>query len=64
MLLPAHADLRPGCQGLVYIVGNGIYNLYFHPLAAFPGPFMARASLVSHGRVAAVVGASLTGETC
>ena len=25
-----------------------IYNLYFHPLSKFPGPFLGRASLVSH----------------
>lgn len=31
-----------GTSTLIYL----IYNLYFHPLAKFPGPFWARASLV------------------
>ncbi|KAI1355387.1 cytochrome protein [Xylaria sp. FL0043] len=29
----------------LYIVGTAVYNLYFHPLAKFPGPFWARVSL-------------------
>ncbi|KAL2833626.1 cytochrome P450 [Aspergillus pseudoustus] len=31
---------------IVYTIGQAIYNLYFHPLAHFPGPFVARASLL------------------
>ncbi|KAI0538755.1 cytochrome protein [Xylaria digitata] len=29
----------------VLILGQAIYNLYFHPLAKFPGPFWGRVSL-------------------
>ncbi|KAI2628559.1 benzoate 4-monooxygenase cytochrome P450 [Hypoxylon sp. NC1633] len=29
---------------LVLFIGNAIYNLYFHPLAHVPGPFLSRAS--------------------
>lgn len=29
-----------------YPICRVIYNLYLHPLAGFPGPFWARASLV------------------
>ncbi|KAI1323877.1 putative cytochrome P450 [Xylariaceae sp. FL0255] len=29
-----------------YVLGYVIYNLYFHPLRNFPGPFWARASLL------------------
>ncbi|KAB8075103.1 cytochrome P450 [Aspergillus leporis] len=42
---------------LVYWISNFVYNAYFHPLAEFPGPFVARGSLLwrvlhtSRGRV-------------
>lgn len=35
-------------QSLVYLLGVAIYNLYFHPLAKYPGPFLARISPVSY----------------
>ncbi|KAI0899949.1 hypothetical protein F4806DRAFT_454518 [Annulohypoxylon nitens] len=31
---------------LLYSVWSVVYNLYFHPLAGFPGPLLGRASLV------------------
>ncbi|KAI1381281.1 putative cytochrome P450 [Hypoxylon crocopeplum] len=31
---------------LAYEVGSIIYNLYFHPLAKFPGPWLARSTLL------------------
>ncbi|KAG4290139.1 hypothetical protein FPRO06_02025 [Fusarium proliferatum] len=30
------------CFGIVYILVNAIYNLFFHPLAKIPGPFLAK----------------------
>lgn len=27
---------------LTYLVTNAIYDVYFHPLAKFPGPFLAK----------------------
>ncbi|KAJ5607121.1 benzoate 4-monooxygenase cytochrome P450 [Penicillium hordei] len=30
---------------LLYLTTRSLYNIYFHPLAGFPGPFLARASL-------------------
>ncbi|KAL3584919.1 hypothetical protein FPOAC2_14700 [Fusarium poae] len=30
------------CFGIAYILVNVIYNLFFHPLAKVPGPFLAR----------------------
>lgn len=35
-------------QGLVYLVANAVYNLYFHPLARFPGPFLWRATRAAY----------------
>ncbi|KAL4733555.1 cytochrome P450 [Aspergillus similis] len=32
-------------QTLVYVSTRILYNIYFHPLAAFPGPLLARASM-------------------
>jgi hypothetical protein len=34
-----------------YLCFRAIYNVYFHPLSRFPGPFWASASLVSHHQV-------------
>ncbi|KAI3318111.1 cytochrome P450 [Xylariaceae sp. AK1471] len=31
---------------VAYVLGQVIYNLYFHPLRNYPGPFWARASLL------------------
>jgi len=32
------------------ITGSITYNLYFHPLAKYPGPFWAKVSLVGQAR--------------
>ena len=42
-------SLPQACLGLVsaslvYTVGRGIYNVYYHPLAKFPGPRWAAAT--------------------
>ena len=39
------------CQILLYLCANVIYNLYFHPLSAYPGPFLARCSRLWYTRV-------------
>ncbi len=37
--------LAYGTVGLVlWVVGSCIYNIYFHPLRAVPGPFLAKIS--------------------
>lgn len=35
-------------QGIVYLVVQVIYNLYFHPLARFPGPLLWRATRLGY----------------
>lgn len=35
-----------GTALLAYAVCTAVYNLWFHPLANYPGPLLARASLV------------------
>lgn len=31
--------------GLAWVVGETVYNVYFHPLSRFPGPKMAAATV-------------------
>ena len=33
-------------QVIAYVTSLLVYNLYFHPLAKYPGPLLGRASLV------------------
>ncbi|KXX82516.1 Isotrichodermin C-15 hydroxylase [Madurella mycetomatis] len=33
---------------IAYILAKAIYNLYFHPLRSYPGPFLSRASRLPH----------------
>ncbi|KAK8069501.1 isotrichodermin C-15 hydroxylase [Apiospora phragmitis] len=33
---------------LLWAVGKAVYNVYFHPLASYPGPLLARATRLYH----------------
>lgn len=37
-------------QYIVYLIGKAVYNVYFHPLAAFPGPKSFAAARIGHVR--------------
>ncbi|MCJ1351257.1 MAG: hypothetical protein MMC33_001241 [Icmadophila ericetorum] len=39
-----------GGVGILYLVGLGIYNLYFHPLSKFPGPHLWAVSRLPYVR--------------
>ncbi|RPA85086.1 cytochrome P450 [Ascobolus immersus RN42] len=41
-LLSKEAAVVAFSCGLLYVLGLAIYRLYFHPLAAYPGPLLAR----------------------
>ncbi|TVY15295.1 Cytochrome P450 monooxygenase hmp1 [Lachnellula arida] len=43
-------------QTVIYIISNAIYNLYFHPLATFPGPWYGAISNLFYIRT--VIGGS------
>ncbi|KAE9366697.1 cytochrome P450 [Stipitochalara longipes BDJ] len=43
---------------IFYVIGYGIYNIYFHPLAKFPGPKFAAISNIFYARTV-VTGASV-----
>ncbi|CCC07834.1 unnamed protein product [Sordaria macrospora k-hell] len=38
-----------GVSIIIYIVGSAIYNVFFHPLASYPGPLIQRASYIPFG---------------
>lgn len=38
------APLLP-VAGLAWVIAKAVYNVYFHPLAGFPGPRMAAATV-------------------
>lgn len=41
-----HSITEKSCQIVVYGLTTTIYNLFWHKLASFPGPILARSSLV------------------
>ncbi|KAK1776940.1 cytochrome P450 [Copromyces sp. CBS 386.78] len=38
-----------GVSTILYIIGSAIYNVFFHPLASYPGPLIQRASYLPFG---------------
>jgi hypothetical protein len=42
----SRTDRTETMQALVYFIAQAFYNAWFHPLASFPGPWLARTSLV------------------
>lgn len=43
-------EISKNWQILGYILTTAVYNIYLHPLNAYPGPFLARSTLVSQAR--------------
>lgn len=45
LVIAFFADVKQ--KALLYMTAFMIWNVFFHPLAHFPGPLLARSSLVS-----------------
>ncbi|KAH8723046.1 putative toxin biosynthesis cytochrome P450 monooxygenase [Phaeosphaeriaceae sp. PMI808] len=35
---------KPLCQLLFFVIAKAVYNVYFHPLRSYPGPWLSRAT--------------------